>query len=77
MIPLTGKAADGAEWWALVPVSKHRGVLQHTRYGERRDGFDMRQEWWTGDFLPDAEVVRSELAGVPRGGGGRAVERES
>ena len=41
VIPLTRRAADGAEWWARVPVSKRRGVLQHTRYGERRDDFDI------------------------------------
>ena len=26
----------------------------------------IRQEWWTGDALPDAKVVRRELAGVPK-----------
>jgi hypothetical protein len=25
--------------------------------GERRRGFDIRQEWWSGDALPDARVV--------------------
>ena len=28
--------------------------------------FAIRQEWWTGDALPDAKVVRRELAGTPR-----------
>ncbi len=28
--------------------------------------FEIRQEWWAGDALPDAKVVRRELAGVPR-----------
>lgn len=55
-----------AEWWARVPVSKRRGELRHTRGGERFDDFDIRQEWWTGDALPDAKVVRRELAGVPK-----------
>lgn len=55
-----------AEWWARVPVSKRRGQLRHTRDGERFDDFDIRQEWWTGDALPEAKVVRRELAGVPR-----------
>ena len=55
-----------AQWWARVPVSKRRAELRHTRDGERRDDFDIRQEWWTGDALPDAKVVRRELAGVPR-----------
>ena len=40
-------------WWARVPVSKRRGELRHTRDGERRDDFDIRQEWWTGDALPE------------------------
>ena len=26
----------------------------------------IRQEWWTGDALPEAKVVRRELAGVPK-----------
>ena len=34
--------------------------------GERFDDFDIRQEWWTGDALPEAKVVRREVAGVPR-----------
>ena len=55
-----------AEWWARVPVSKRRGALRHTDEGERFDDFAIRQEWWTGDALPEAKVVRRELAGVPR-----------
>ena len=55
-----------AEWWARVPVSKRRGALRHTDEGERFDDFAIRQEWWTGEALPDAKVVRRELAGVPR-----------
>ncbi len=55
-----------AEWWARVPVSKRRGALRNTDEGERFDDFAVRQEWWTGDALPDAKVVRRELAGVPR-----------
>ncbi|OBK73337.1 hypothetical protein A5650_21185 [Mycobacterium sp. 1164985.4] len=55
-----------ASWWARVPVSKRRAELRHTRSGERFDDFDIRQEWWTGDALPDAKVVRRELAGIPR-----------
>ena len=40
--------------------------------GKRRDrsrpvaAFAIRQEWWTGEALPDAKVVRRELAGVPK-----------
>ena len=55
-----------AEWWARVPVSKRRGALRHTDEGERFDDFAIRQEWWTGDALPEATVVRRELAGVPK-----------
>jgi hypothetical protein len=55
-----------AEWWARLPVSKRRSELRQTRAGERFDDFDIRQEWWTGDPLPDAKLVRRELAGVPK-----------
>jgi hypothetical protein len=55
-----------AEWWARVPVSKRRGELRRTRDGERFDDFDIRQGWWTGDALPEATVVRREVAGVPK-----------
>ena len=55
-----------AEWWARVPVSKRRAELRRTREGERFDDFDIRQEWWTGDALPEAKVVRREVAGVPK-----------
>ena len=46
--------------------AKRRAELRHTGEGERRDDFDIRQEWWTGDALPEAKVVRRELAGVPK-----------
>ena len=55
-----------AEWWARVPVSKRRGALRHTDEGDRFDDFAIRQEWWTGDALPEATVVRREMAGVPK-----------
>ncbi len=55
-----------AEWWAHVPASKRRAALRDTDKGERFDDFAIRQEWWTGDSLPDAKVVRRELAGSPR-----------
>ena len=55
-----------AEWWARVPAAKRRGCAAHTDGGERFDDFAIRQEWWTGDALPEAKVVRRELAGVPR-----------
>ena len=46
--------------------AKRRGALRHTDEGERFDDFAIRQEWWTGDALPEAKVVRRELAGVPK-----------
>ena len=55
-----------AQWWARVPVSKRRGEMRHTDEGDRFDDFAIRQEWWTGDALPEATVVRRELAGVPK-----------
>ena len=55
-----------AEWWARVPVAKRRGALRHTDEGERFDDFAIRQEWWTGEALPEAKVVRRELAGAPK-----------
>ena len=64
------RAYDGpywrAEWWARVPVAKLCGALRHTDEGDRFDDFAIRQEWWTGEALPEATVVRRELAGVPR-----------
>jgi hypothetical protein len=55
-----------AQWWARVPVSKRRAELRRTRESERFDDFEIRQEWWTGDALAEAKVVRRELAGVPK-----------
>src|SRR6476661_790587 len=55
-----------AEWWARMPVSKRRGALRHTDEGERFDDYAVRQEWWSGDALPEATVVRRELAGAPK-----------
>jgi hypothetical protein len=55
-----------AEWWARMPVAKRRSALRHTDEGERFDDFAIRQEWWTGDALPEATVVRRELTGVPK-----------
>ncbi len=54
-----------AEWWARIPASKRRGGLRDTDEGEPFDDFAIRQEWWTGDALPDAKVLRLELDGVP------------
>lgn len=39
-------------------------ALRHT--DERFDDFAIRQQWRTGDALPEATVVRRELAGIPR-----------
>ena len=49
-----------------LPVAKRRGALRHTDEGDRFDDFAIRQEWWTGEALPEATVVRRELAGVPK-----------
>jgi hypothetical protein len=55
-----------AQWWARVPIAKRRGTLRDTDEGERFDDYAIRQEWWVGDALPDATVVRRELTGVPK-----------
>ena len=65
-----------AEWWARIPASKRRGGLRHPDEGDRFDDFAIRQEWWTGEALPEATVVRRELAGVAQDRGGRAVQGE-
>jgi hypothetical protein len=54
------------QWWARMPVAKRRAELRDTDEGERFDDFAIRQQWWTGDALPEAKVVRRELAGTPR-----------
>ena len=43
-----------------------RGGQRDLGGGERFDDFDIRQEWWTGEALPEAKLVRRELAGVPK-----------
>ena len=55
-----------AEWWARVPVAKRRAALRHTDKSERFDDFAIRQQWWTGEALPEAKVVRRELVWVPK-----------
>ena len=55
-----------AEWWARRPVAKRRRALRHTDEGDRFDDFAIRQEWWTGEALPEATVVCRELAGAPK-----------
>ena len=55
-----------AEWWARVPVRQASRCVADTDEGERFDDFAIRQEWWTGEALPEAKVVRRELAGVPK-----------
>ena len=65
-----------AEWWARVPASKRRAGLRHTDEGDRFDDFAIRQEWWTGEALPEAKVVRRELAGGAQGRGGRYAQGE-
>jgi hypothetical protein len=55
-----------AQWWARLPAAKRRGALRNSDEGERFDDYAIRQEWWTGDALPEATVVRRELAGAPK-----------
>ena len=55
-----------AEWWARIPDSKRRSALRDTDAGERFDDFAIRQEWWTGEELPEAKLVRRELTGAPK-----------
>ena len=55
-----------AEWWARMPVARRHSMLRNTDEGDRFDDFAIRQEWWTGEALPEATVVRHELAGEPK-----------
>ena len=55
-----------AQWWARMPIAKRRSSLRHTDGGERFDDFAIRQQWWSGDALPEATVVRREPTGVPK-----------
>ena len=64
--PPTTAPTGAPSRWARVPASKRRAALRDTDEGERFDDFAIRQEWWTGDALPEAKVVRRELAGVPK-----------
>jgi len=50
---------------AYVITAKRRGALRHTDESNRFDDFAIRQEWWTGETVPEAKVVRREVAGVP------------
>ena len=42
-----------------------RCVAAHRR-GRTGSTTSLRQQWWTGEALPEATVVRRELAGVPK-----------
>ena len=64
-----------AEWWARMPVSKRRGGVRHTDEGERFDDFAIRQEWWTGDALPDGQGGAPGTGRGAQGRGGRACPR--
>ena len=57
-----------------MPVSKRRSALRHTDEGDRFDDFAIRQEWWTGEALPEATVVRRELGRGAEDRGGRAIQ---
>ena len=66
----TAAAYDGpywrAEWWGMSRRASAAPRCETPTRGERFDDFVIRQEWWTGDALPDAKVVRRELAGLPK-----------
>ena len=64
--PPTTAPTGGRSGGRACRSAKRRGALRHTDEGERFDDFAIRQEWWTGDALPEAKVVRRELAGVPK-----------
>ena len=55
-----------AEWWAQVPISKRGAQLRDTRDSERRDDFDIRQQRWTGDALPEPRSAIANSPGYPR-----------
>ncbi len=52
-----------AQWWARMPVAKRR-ALRHTDEGDRL--MTSPSARWTGEALPEATVVRRELAGRRR-----------
>ena len=47
---------------SLTAVTEGKGPNQSRLVAS----FAIRQEWWTGEALPEAKVVRRELAGVPK-----------
>ena len=59
-------ARTGGRSGGRVSRSPSVAVRCGTPEGERFDDFAIRQEWWTGEALPEAKVVRREVAGVPR-----------
>jgi hypothetical protein len=53
-----------ARWTARMPAAKRPSECldaPRERYGD----FEITREWWTGDSVPDARVVRREIAGMP------------
>ncbi len=55
-----------AEWSARCRRASAEVSCGTPVEGERFDDFDIRQEWFTGEALPEAKMARRELAGVPR-----------
>ena len=55
-----------AEWWSRMPISKRRREMRHTDEGDRFDDFAIRQEWWSGEALPEATVLRREMTDAPK-----------
>ena len=57
---LTGEVVGaGAHQQASRSAPRHRD-------NERRDDFDIRQEWWTGDALPDAKIGEPQTSRGPK-----------
>ena len=53
-----------ARWTARMPAAKRPSESRDAprdRYGD----FEVKREWWTGDAVPDVQVVRREISGMP------------
>jgi hypothetical protein len=53
-----------ARWTARMPAAKRPSESRDAprdRYGD----FEVKREWWTGDAVPEVQVVRREIAGMP------------
>jgi hypothetical protein len=53
-----------ARWTARMPAAKRPSESRDAprdRYGD----FEVTREWWTGDAVPEVQVVRREISGMP------------